>query len=532
MSSVIKSFKTLFSKRNKPDIREAESYADFVDRMDYYMVTNRKFEIPDEHVEPREAFWLVLYGLTHAEKVDMDDTKNLGFSPLLGAHVKPEDLYVYFNFGDDCDNNFRYMLLTVKHLLETNFTDPNGGFVTESQTSSNAVSDILKTILLRTEITERVKTMIVAIAEEIIPNKKFLVETVIDGMPFGKVFFDIMAAYLLDEDEPNFAYIDDKICEKFVGEYGKASMKNFQKIINNSERDNPMFVTCMLVLNKRNRFLDTYMFTMRDMSFLQSMLSWLCIDKHRRRLFMAMNMSGGSFDDVGIPLIRRIIGVAMMKNIAEFKDIMHFLNDVVYFHDGLGAETRAKIYCTVVIMIHKNDRKQGTMTDNSPYGSNTIEECFNMLFGVMNDDFLINVRDYLASDKVYELYDEFIYRLLKEPYETRMKHVKGHILLLMREQTVRKIEEDPDINMDPCDLNSVPNIISRTLTVVPDRSGKKLNMVIGTGETMKSIVASTNAPLAIAHEEDMEDIFGSLQKCRSIIGNDIPFLITEEELNV
>lgn len=517
--SLLKNLKTIFSSKKKPDIYTATSYHEFCEKVDYYILTNRKIHFPDAEESSLHVFWMILYGLQRASRVTMDDSTLVGYSPLLEKHVRPEELFVYFAFADETVNNFQYGISTIKRSLEAFGDNPENGLNLE----------YIREISLRTEIAENVKTMFLQICDEFVKDKRWMIETVMNSLSFGVIFFDLLSNYLIDEENPNYEYIDDVLCRKFVGAYGKNNIRVFENMIMSKDRDAVCFVTSVLILKGKCKFLETYMLATRSINFLNAILQWVSGDSHMDRLIALMinsvstsstpsessASSSTPYEDVVIPILRRVSSIVMAKNLASSAQIFHLLNDVVYFMGKVPAATRAKMFAAMVITIHRNNERI-----KDPSKRINLEESFNMLFNVTDDEFLVGVRDYLSTEEsLYVLYDGYLHKLLKEPFELRMKYIKGHILLLMRNETVRLIEEDPDINMDRDDIDSVPAQISRTMMLVPNQTAKKLHMVIESGESMKKLFLDPiNTPLALKNTEE-DDVFQTLERNKLIAGN-------------
>jgi len=497
--SLLKSIKELISKKKRPKLRESETYAQFTDMMDYFIVTNSRMPSLDEDVETQHTFWTILYGLLNANKVVMDDVHLLGFSPLLGSHVKPDDLKVYFRFEDDSCNNFSYSIPTIRYLLE---------IYGKEQLPEDAVDTILK----RKEVSEDVKVLIVEFASEYLPNKEKLIDTTFNGLKFSKAMFDLVATYILEEDEPKYEYVDRMLQTKFKGAYAGENMRKFETLLSSKDRDSIAFTCCVLLLKNQFIFLETYMMATRNLGFLQALLAWCSEPSHVKRLRLVHKIDAIHSSEAIIPIMTRVISVMMLKNLADQKYVYHILNDLIYFLEDIPVEIRAKAYCAVVILINRNNQKQGTKKVD-------LQEAFNMLFGATDDTFLLAVRDFLASDEVYSLFDEYLYTLLKTPYEERMKFIKGHILLLLRDDTVKMIEADEDMNMDLDDLNSVPNLIKRTLQLLPDDAAEKMQMVIESGSVLGRLLPSAGEERKAIGCLEAEDIFNNLKKSTAIAGN-------------
>ena len=512
--SVLKNLKNMFSSKKKPDIFAAQSFDEFKEKVDYYILTNRKLHIPNSFQEESAlyVFWMILYGLLRAEKVTMDESSLIGYSPLLDAHLDAKDLSVYFTFSDEAQNAFSYSVVTVKKSMETFSANGENGLTKE----------VIEEIASRKEVAENVKAMFLQLCDLIVQDKRWMISVVMNNLSFGSVFFDLLSNYIMDEEQPNLDFVDDMLYKKFLGAYGKFNITAFESMIVSKERDSICFVVSTLIVKNKCKFIEAYMLATRSMNFLNAILQWISGYSHVYRLVAVCSSPTSpplDINDIIIGIMRRIASITMTKNLASSSQIFHILNDVVYFMDKIGAEQRAKMFCAMVITIHRNNEK----AENQSRKIN-LEESFNMLLNVTEDQFLISVRDFLSTEEsLYKLYDEYIYKLFKEPYENRMKYVKGHVALLMRDETVRLLESDPEINMDPHDMNSVPMQISRTLMLLPNDSCKKLHMVIGSGEKMINLLPAPeqHGKTLYIQNEDEDDVFENLVRNKMITGNNL-----------
>lgn len=347
-----------------------------------------------------------------------------------------------------------------------------------------------------------------------------MINTVLEGLDVSETFFNLLASYIADDEKPDYEKIDHLLYKKFIGTHKNNQVKKFTQLLSSPKcRDSLCFITCVLVLKNQCKFLQAYIVTTRSIQLLNVLTVWLAGKRHMERLsrLFPNAASGSSEDDPDafvLPLIKRILSVVTLQNLAETKDILHFLNDVVYFMESWSKDLRAKIFTAVTILLHRNNEK--FLEQGKQNKVINIEETFNMLLGVTDDEFLLLIRDYLAADKVYDLYDGYIYNLLKQPYDLRMKFVKGHILLLMRQETVKMIEEDSNMNFNPTDFTSVTSQVIRVMTLTGKSTVDRFKLVLDAGEKMKEI-ASGRQQLMISNTEE-EDIFEGLTKCPKLLG--------------
>jgi hypothetical protein len=458
---------------------QEETFASFCKRLDTFFIYNEKITVPEVELEAQRAFFLILYGLLNAESCKMDSPDLLGVSELLGKSIDSEDLNMYFTFSDDSCNHFSYSIPSVMYLCSM--------FLIEK--------DILERIMDRKQVSDAVKAELVRICKDRI-DSKFLIRIAIEGFAFGVKLFEILSAYILSEkDNADYSFIDSMLKKKMVVVYGKHDMKKFLTCLNGNERDCIVFVICILLLKEKVEFLTAYLRSERNISILQNIIFWLCDPFHVKRLkFVA-----GTDIDILAYIVRVIVSLSLYKNLAEQKQINFLLNDFVYFTDKMPVDIRAKAFSVGVATIYtrKNDPLM-------------VNECFNMLFAVTEDLFMSKVAENLNLHPVLHLFDKLLVNMFKKdnsgmPMGMPVKNVKGKMLVLLREETVQLLENDPDVNMDNDDMDSLPNQLLRTLDFIEDGDvAQRLRRTISTGSKLPALMKKVEEPMI----DDLEDIFG------------------------
>jgi hypothetical protein len=254
-----------------------------------------------------------------------------------------------------------------------------------------------------------------------------------------------------------------------------------------------LHVMCLLVLHKKISTITTILMITKKFDFLTDMINWFgytpntpgTADDTRTEttpntkslLFFAGELQ---VDELLETVISRIITIMFYKKISDKHQIGHLLDDIIYFNKSLDQKIRAIIFVKALDYTYNLECLQGKIVKN------LSEEIFNILYGC-KDTLLLSYIRYLVNDfPVSEQISTWLNILVNTP--TTIRHVKGHILMMLDQKAVHLIMSNPHTNLDIDDIESFPNLMNRTINL--SRS-KKLQQIVDDCELLKLILNDT-----------------------------------------
>lgn len=342
----------------------------------------------------------------------------------------------------------------------------------------------------------------------IIVDKKDELDAEITCHDFSQKLFAVLEQYLAEnKSESRFDLVDKLITNKFKEAYsspdGTKIIKKFDYSLNNPDRHSTIYTVAALILQEKFEFLQLFISITRKSTLLQSASRWIGEPYKVKSLIAFAPLE----TDISMIFMRRLTNLTLIKGLVDHREILHFLNDIVYFSDKTSVAVRSTCFSASVSALHRRGEPD-----------NVIQECFNMMLGCTEPEFLARVNHLLKNDPVYDKFDSYIVELYATPFDERLRYIKGHVPLLIRENTLAIMETDERINMDPTDMNSMPNQIAMRMSLISDEKAKqKLSITLEKNETINNLIKGGCGTLLITGQ----DVFSPTNACSGMIENGI-----------
>ncbi len=415
-------------------ILTADSYEEISTALSYYLEHKTMYTVPDVETSPKQTFWAIMFSLQECSKAEVIGSR---------ISISFADLHVGFSLP----------VLTIRRSMQC----------------LNAFSpETFESIICRRQIEDSVKMLILETASKLksddqifTPSKIF--ELSLKAYRLNKSYFAFIVSYLTHENQPDWNSLDENICLKLRSAYNDGDLHKFRTLLTSPiDADDLYFVwSCLSVLGHK-KAIAHYLVVTRDFELASRLFIYVSNKFTRRRISRLLKQ------DIDLnQFVSSTVSWFFFKKLAPTRDVIHFIDLVIYQDVGLPDDMRVMAYCHCAIGLYERSLSEDDYTH--------IEQAFNALTACKEEEIMLAIKEALVEHPLYDFFDNFLMGLLKKPYEQRMKFIKGHVLLLLREKTVQSILENKEkFNMSPLDANSLPNLLARTHMLIGSDSSTKL----------------------------------------------------------
>lgn len=153
-------------------------------------------------------------------------------------------------------------------------------------------------------------------------------------------------------------------------------------------------------------------------------------------------------DDFNEIVLKNLVQLLLTKKYAKEHQIMQIMFEIMEVNKTIDSESKLKFYLDMVKTIY-----------DKGYPETLIEQCFNVLLNVTDENLIIGIKNGLTDHPVYTTFDKCLLRIFEEHSGYKLKLYKGNFYLLMNENTMKLLENSELVNKDPEDMDSIQNYI-------------------------------------------------------------------------
>jgi hypothetical protein len=385
---------------------------------------------------------------------------------------------LFFAFGSDFSNNFElndneYVKNTIYKLYEK-YNDRFLSLIKKNKMDENVVELIINNIVTNSSNNESNREVTGNSNEEEIGNgneedklENILLYTPLTDPPNvsdvnkrGKIFKIIYEELLkLDVNvvKEFIQKIDVILYNKYIEELEHSIEldKSLEVLFNTS--DHPVFLIMQLcVYYEYGNFFIFYLLNTRSVDiitrFMNSYNNTKVTNFIKLLTYTDENIqSNTTIDDINIKIMKNISSIVARKKVLEKTDYTRILDELIHHTDNMDSYLKGVICSTTVMQIYDVYKEDLDLRD-------LIDPLLQT-----KDSIIVNTfRELTKEHPVYNKLDELLVNELKKPFNTAMKYHKkrGHFFLLCRNETVKLIENTPEVNKDNNDITSVTSQLS------------------------------------------------------------------------
>jgi hypothetical protein len=345
-------------------------------------------------------------------------------------------LYFEDNIISVINDNFSIKISNLEYIIENICEDP--------------IFDVFKSLIFETNIHEETKTIIINIfykLKKFIPSE--LLNLKIQSMNITPELIKIMKTML--ESAPlrselckafdsllylKFTSNSEKYSKHLYRDLIKISRNGFDSPIQNSDGK-----TNILLLFKYFLYFGTIDFlTMFLVYFREFNLLFDIVESLDTNRIIA--------DDFNEIVLKNLVQLLLTKKYAKENQINQIMFEIMELNKTIDSETKLKFYLDMVKTIY-----------DKGYPETLIEQCFNVLLNVTDENLIIGIKNGLTDHPVYTTFNKCLLRIFEEHSGYKLKLYKGNFYLLMNENTMKLLENSELVNKDEEDMDSIQNYI-------------------------------------------------------------------------
>ena len=153
-------------------------------------------------------------------------------------------------------------------------------------------------------------------------------------------------------------------------------------------------------------------------------------------------------DDFNEIVLKNLVQLLLTKKYAKEHQINQIMFEIMEVNKTIDSETKLKFYLDMVKTIY-----------DKGYPETLIEQCFNVLLNVTDENLITGIKNGLTDHPVYTTFNKCLLRIFEEHSGYKLKLYKGNFYLLINENIMKLLENSELVNKDPEDMDSIQNYI-------------------------------------------------------------------------